>query len=119
MKTLRVFPVSRAGLYLSFQAQHSCMALLAVRAFIKKCPAHTLAFSRFPETLPRGLVDEAPGVCVENAATPPGEHARPPSMLCGEDGRWVGQPTTNCACRPGYEASDQRCRGEEEAEEEG
>ena len=53
-------------------------------------------------------------MCVENAVTPPGELSRPPSMLCGEDGQWVGQPTSSCACRPGYEAgeTDVRCRGE-------
>lgn len=57
---------------------------------------------------------QAQGVCVENAVTPPGEHSQLPSMLCGEDGQWVGQPTSSCACRPGYEArdTDVRCQGE-------
>ncbi|KAK5889656.1 hypothetical protein CesoFtcFv8_015643 [Champsocephalus esox] len=43
---------------------------------------------------------------------PPGEQARPPSMLCGEDGQWVGQPVSSCSCRPGYETggSDVHCR---------
>lgn len=59
-------------------------------------------------------VPQARGVCVENAVTPPGEESKPPSMLCGEDGQWIGQPTSSCACRPGYEArdSDVHCRGE-------
>lgn len=57
---------------------------------------------------------QAQGVCVENAVTPPGEQSQPPSMLCSEVGEWVGQPTSSCACRPGYEAgeTDMRCRGE-------
>lgn len=57
---------------------------------------------------------QAQGVCVENAVTPPGEQSQLPTMLCGEDGQWVGQPTSSCACRPGYEAGDTdvRCRGE-------
>lgn len=56
---------------------------------------------------------QAQGVCVENAVTPPGEQSQLPSMLCGEDGQWVGQPTSSCSCRPGYEAgeTDVRCRG--------
>ncbi|KAM6949212.1 ephrin type-B receptor 4b-like [Aplochiton taeniatus] len=106
VKTLRVASLSQPGVYLSFQAQGACMALLAVRVYFKKCPPLTRAFARFPETMPQALVEGAQGVCVENALTPPGEQARPPSMLCGEDGQWVGQPSSNCACRPGYEASD-------------
>lgn len=53
---------------------------------------------------------------MENAVTPPGEQSQLPSMLCGEDGQWVGQPTSSCSCRPGYEAgeTDVRCRGERE-----
>uniref|UniRef100_A0AAZ3QAY6 receptor protein-tyrosine kinase n=1 Tax=Oncorhynchus tshawytscha TaxID=74940 RepID=A0AAZ3QAY6_ONCTS len=102
----------RKGVYLAFQAQGVCMALLAVRVYFKKCPTLTRSFSRFPETVPHTLVEGAQGECVDNAVTPPGELARPPSMLCGEDGQWVGQPATACACRPGYEATDTdlRCR---------
>ena len=61
-------------------------------------------------------VFQALGVCVENAGTPSGEKTSRPSMLCGEDGQWVGMGTvsSSCACRPGYEAnpSHLRCRGE-------
>ncbi|XP_063756523.1 ephrin type-B receptor 4b-like isoform X3 [Eleginops maclovinus] len=112
VKQLRLGPLGGAGLYLAFQSQGACMALLAVRVFYRKCPPLRRAFASFPETIPHSLVEQAQGVCVENAVTPPGEHSRPPSMLCGEDGQWVGQPTSNCSCRPGYETegNDVRCR---------
>ncbi|KAK0140785.1 Ephrin type-B receptor 4 [Merluccius polli] len=104
---------STRGVYLAFQSQGACMALLAVRVYYRKCPALLHSFTRFPETIPHTLVQQAQGVCVENAVTPPGEQ-RPPSMLCGEDGQWVGMgiPSSSCACRPGYEASQSqlRCR---------
>nr|XP_046175704.1 ephrin type-B receptor 4b-like isoform X2 [Oncorhynchus gorbuscha] len=112
VKTLRIGRLTKRGVYLAFQAQGVCMALLAVRVYFKKCPTLTRSFSRFPETVPHTLVEGAQGECVDNAVTPPGELARPPSMLCGEDGQWVGQPATACACRPGYEATDTdlRCK---------
>uniref|UniRef100_A0A6Q2Y648 receptor protein-tyrosine kinase n=1 Tax=Esox lucius TaxID=8010 RepID=A0A6Q2Y648_ESOLU len=112
VKTLRIGSLTKRGLYLAFQGQGACMALLAVRVYFKKCPPLTRSFSKFPETVPHALVEGAQGVCVDNAVTPPGELARPPSMLCGEDGHWVGQPTTACACKDGYEPTDTdlRCR---------
>ncbi|XP_059210829.1 ephrin type-B receptor 4b-like isoform X2 [Centropristis striata] len=112
VKLLRLDALRGAGLYLAFQSQGACMALLAVRVFYRKCPPLRRAFASFPETVPHSLVEQAQGVCVENAVTPLGEQSGPPSMLCAEDGLWVGQPTSNCACRPGYEAgeSDVHCR---------
>ncbi|XP_073330821.1 ephrin type-B receptor 4b-like isoform X1 [Pagrus major] len=112
VKLLRLDQLRGAGLYLAFQTQGACMALLSVRVFYRKCPPLHRAFASFPETIPHSLVEQAQGVCVENAVTPPGEQSRPPTMLCGEDGQWVGQPTSSCACRPGYEAgeTDVRCR---------
>ncbi|XP_070848843.1 ephrin type-B receptor 4b-like isoform X1 [Chaetodon trifascialis] len=112
VKLLRLEQLRGAGLYLAFHSQGTCMALLSVRVFYRKCPPLRRAFASFPETIPHSLVEQAQGVCVENAVTPPGEQSQPPSMLCGEDGQWVGQPTSSCACRPGYEAggTDVRCR---------
>ncbi|KAK5603262.1 Ephrin type-B receptor 4b [Crenichthys baileyi] len=112
VKLLRLEGLWGAGLYLAFQSQGTCMALLSVRVFFRKCPPLRRAFASFPETIPHSLVEQAQGVCVENAVTPPGENSKLPSMLCGEDGQWVGQHTSNCACRPGYEAGDgdERCR---------
>uniref|UniRef100_A0A8C4Z9K9 receptor protein-tyrosine kinase n=1 Tax=Gadus morhua TaxID=8049 RepID=A0A8C4Z9K9_GADMO len=120
LKTLRVGPVGSGpggatrGVYLAFQSQGACMALLAVRVYYRKCPALIHSFTSFPETIPHTLVQQALGVCVENAGTPSGEKTSRPSMLCGEDGQWVGMGTvsSSCACRPGYEAnpSHLRCR---------
>uniref|UniRef100_A0A8C7X8B9 receptor protein-tyrosine kinase n=1 Tax=Oryzias sinensis TaxID=183150 RepID=A0A8C7X8B9_9TELE len=105
VKTLRLGPLSKRGFYLAFQAQGACMALLSVRVFFKKCPPLVSALSSFPETVPRTLVQEAQGECVKNAAQQ-GPRPRPPKLFCGEDGQWVGQPTTSCACLPGYEATE-------------
>ncbi|XP_038132782.1 ephrin type-B receptor 4b-like isoform X2 [Cyprinodon tularosa] len=112
VKLLRLEGLKGAGLYLAFQSQGTCMALLSVRVFFRKCPSVRRAFASFPETVPHALVEQAQGVCVENAVTPPGEAFQLPSMLCGQDGQWVGQPLSSCACRPGYEAGDGdvRCR---------
>uniref|UniRef100_A0A8D0CIF2 receptor protein-tyrosine kinase n=1 Tax=Scleropages formosus TaxID=113540 RepID=A0A8D0CIF2_SCLFO len=112
VKILRLGTLNKRGFYLAFQAQGACMALLSVRVFFKKCPALTRALSSFPETVPRSLVQEAQGECVANAAQPGQRTQPPPRMFCGEDGQWVGQPSTACACLPGYEPADNnvRCR---------
>uniref|UniRef100_A0A3B4YC25 receptor protein-tyrosine kinase n=1 Tax=Seriola lalandi dorsalis TaxID=1841481 RepID=A0A3B4YC25_SERLL len=109
VKTLRLGPLSKRGFYLAFQAQGACMALLSVRVFFKKCPPLVSALSSFPETVPRTLVQEAQGVCVEHAAQQ-GPRPRPPKLFCGEDGQWVGQPTTSCACLPGFEPTEGHTR---------
>uniref|UniRef100_A0A3P8WW65 receptor protein-tyrosine kinase n=1 Tax=Cynoglossus semilaevis TaxID=244447 RepID=A0A3P8WW65_CYNSE len=109
VKTLRLGPLSKRGFYLAFQAQGACMALLSVRVFFKKCPPLVTALSSFPVTIPRTLVQEAQGVCVEHADQQ-GPRPRPPKLFCGEDGQWVGQPTTSCACRPGYEPAEGHTR---------
>ncbi|XP_070299587.1 ephrin type-B receptor 4a [Salvelinus sp. IW2-2015] len=109
VKTLRLGPLSKRGFYLAFQAQGACMALLSARVFFKKCPALASSLSSFPETVPRTLVQEAQGVCVDNAAQQ-GPRTRTPKLFCGEDGQWVGQPTTSCGCLPGYEPADGHTR---------
>ncbi|XP_010868768.1 ephrin type-B receptor 4a isoform X1 [Esox lucius] len=109
VKTLRLRPLTKKGFYLAFQAQGACMALLSVRVFFKKCPALTSSLSSFPETVPRTLVQEAQGECVSNA-TLQGPRTRPPKLFCGEDGQWVGQPTTSCGCVAGYEPADGHTR---------
>ncbi|XP_026227609.1 ephrin type-B receptor 4a [Anabas testudineus] len=109
VKTLRLGPLSKRGFYLAFQAQGACMALLSVRVFFKKCPPLVSALSSFPETVPRTLVQEAQGVCVEHAAQQ-GPRPRPPKLFCGEDGQWVGQPTTSCACLSGFEPAEGNTR---------
>ncbi|XP_053702921.1 ephrin type-B receptor 4a [Synchiropus splendidus] len=105
VKTLRLGPLSKRGFYLAFQAQGASMALLSVRVFFKKCPPLVSQLSSFPETVPHTLVQEAQGVCVQHAAQQ-GPRPRPPKLFCGEDGQWVGQPTTSCACLPGFEPAE-------------
>uniref|UniRef100_A0A3B3ZUA8 receptor protein-tyrosine kinase n=1 Tax=Periophthalmus magnuspinnatus TaxID=409849 RepID=A0A3B3ZUA8_9GOBI len=105
VKTIRLGSLSKRGFYLAFQAQGACMALLSVRVFFKKCPPLVSSLSSFPETIPRTLVQEAQGVCVEHASLQ-GPRPHPPKLFCGEDGQWVGQPTTSCACLPGFEPSE-------------
>lgn len=116
MKTFKLGPLSKRGFYLAFQAQGACMALLSVRVFFKKCPSLVSALSAFPETVPRTLVQEAQGVCVEHADQQ-GPRPRPPKLFCGEDGHWVGQPTTSCACLPGFEPAEghTKCTGKKKA----
>uniref|UniRef100_A0A8C6L1A7 receptor protein-tyrosine kinase n=1 Tax=Nothobranchius furzeri TaxID=105023 RepID=A0A8C6L1A7_NOTFU len=109
VKTLRLGPLTKRGFYLAFQSQGACMALLSVRVFFKKCPPLISALSSFPETVPRYLVQEAQGSCVEHAAQQ-GPRPRPPKLFCGEDGQWVGQPTTSCACLPGFEPVEGQTR---------
>lgn len=114
VKTFRLGPLSKRGFYLAFQAQGACMALLSVRVFFKKCPPLVSALSSFPETVPHQLVQEAKGVCVGNATQ---QMQRPwqPQLFCAEDGQWVGQPTTSCACLAGFEPAEghTRCTGKE------
>ncbi|CAN9501436.1 unnamed protein product [Ophioblennius macclurei] len=109
VKTFRVGTLSKRGFYLAFQAQGACMALLSVRVFFKKCPPLVSALSSFPETVPRTLVQQAQGECVEHA-TQQGPRPRMPKLFCGEDGQWVGQPTTSCACLPGFEPAEGHTR---------
>lgn len=109
VKILRLGPLTKRGFYLAFQAQGASMALLSVRVFFKKCPPLISALSSFSETVPHTLVQEAQGVCVENAEQQ-GPRPRPPKLFCGEDGQWVGQPTTSCACKAGFEPAEGNTR---------
>lgn len=58
VKLLRLEQLRRAGLYLAFQSQGACMALLSVRVFYRKCPPLRRAFASFPETVPHSLVEQ-------------------------------------------------------------
>lgn len=69
VKRLRLEQLRKAGLYLAFQSQGACMALLAVRVFYRKCPPLRRAFASFPETIPHSLVEQVP---------PPGPRPPPP-----------------------------------------
>ena len=78
MKTLRLGagpvegagPLEEAGLYLAFQSQGACMALLSVRVFYRKCPPLQRAFASFPETIPHSLVEQVtPATHTSNTVT--------------------------------------------------
>lgn len=58
LKLLEVEVRRGAGLYLAFQSQGACMALLSVRVFYRKCPPIRRAFASFPETIPHSLVEQ-------------------------------------------------------------
>lgn len=58
VKLLRLEQLSKAGLYLAFHSQGTCMALLSVRVFYRKCPPLRRAFASFPETIPHSLVEQ-------------------------------------------------------------
>lgn len=58
VKLLRLEQLSKAGLYLAFNSQGTCMALLSVRVFYRKCPPLRRAFAFFPETVPHSLVQQ-------------------------------------------------------------
>ncbi|KAJ3589168.1 hypothetical protein NHX12_010016, partial [Muraenolepis orangiensis] len=107
VKTLRLGPLSLRGFYLAFQAQGACMALLSVRVFFKKCPSLVSSLSSFPETVPRTLVQEAQGTCVEHA-TQQGPRPRAPKLFCGEDGQWSRHSSAGIESEKGDE---KQCRG--------
>lgn len=64
VKLLRLAPLVGAGLYLAFQSQGACMALLSVRVFYRKCPPLRSAFAAFPETVPHSLVEQVSDITV-------------------------------------------------------
>uniref|UniRef100_A0A8C6SZR2 receptor protein-tyrosine kinase n=1 Tax=Neogobius melanostomus TaxID=47308 RepID=A0A8C6SZR2_9GOBI len=97
VKTLRIGPISKRGFYLAFQSQGACMALLSVRVFFKKCPALVNSLSSFPETIPRSLVQEAQGVCVEHASQQ-GPRPHPPTSSVGRTARGHKISKINLTC---------------------
>ncbi|XP_069500372.1 ephrin type-B receptor 4-like isoform X1 [Ambystoma mexicanum] len=107
VKTLRVGPLSKAGLYLAFQDQGACMALLSIRVFYKKCPATTVNFTFFEETAPRSLVEQVTGRCIANTVK---LSTVPVGMYCQEDGRWADPPISDCICAPGFEAAEENTK---------
>ncbi|XP_072330430.1 ephrin type-B receptor 3-like isoform X4 [Scyliorhinus torazame] len=97
-------PLSKNGFYLAFQDLGSCMSLISLRVFYKKCPAVIANFAVFPETVtgaePTSLVI-APGTCLNNAI----ELSVPLKLYCNGDGEWM-VPVGACTCAPGYETAE-------------
>ncbi|XP_059801725.1 ephrin type-B receptor 3-like isoform X2 [Hypanus sabinus] len=94
-------PLSKSGFYLAFQDLGSCMSIISLRVFYKKCPSVIEKFAVFPETVtgaePTSLVI-APGTCVSNA----NEVSVPLKLYCNGDGEWM-VPVGACTCSAGYE----------------
>uniref|UniRef100_A0A8C6TCA8 receptor protein-tyrosine kinase n=1 Tax=Neogobius melanostomus TaxID=47308 RepID=A0A8C6TCA8_9GOBI len=96
-------PVSKSGFYLAFQDYGSCMSLIAVRVFYRKCPRVVMNGAVFSETLSgaeSSSLVAARGVCVPN-----GEEVDVPIKLyCNGDGEWM-VPIGRCMCKAGHEAA--------------
>ncbi|KYO25869.1 hypothetical protein Y1Q_0018528 [Alligator mississippiensis] len=88
VKTLRLGPLSKAGLYVAFQDQGACLALLAVRLYHKKCPGAVRGLAAFPETLPlcacrNGYYRAPADLPAEPCTTPP---SAPRSLVARSNG---------------------------------
>ncbi|XP_060690775.1 ephrin type-B receptor 3-like isoform X1 [Hemiscyllium ocellatum] len=98
-------PLSKNGFYLAFQDLGSCMSLISLRVFYKKCPSVIANFAVFPETVtgaePTSLVI-APGICLSNAV----ELSVPLKLYCNGDGEWM-VPVGACTCAAGYQPAKQ------------
>uniref|UniRef100_A0A8C4X1Y2 receptor protein-tyrosine kinase n=1 Tax=Eptatretus burgeri TaxID=7764 RepID=A0A8C4X1Y2_EPTBU len=109
-KELRSFgPLTKRGFFLGFQDYGSCMSLIAVRVFYRKCLATVDNFATFPETMAGAEMTSlvvAHGACVENAE----EKDMPIKLYCTGDGEWL-VPIGSCMCRAGYapEGGDVAC----------
>ncbi|XP_051873294.1 ephrin type-B receptor 3-like isoform X4 [Pristis pectinata] len=97
-------PLSKSGFYLAFQDLGSCMSIISLRVFYKKCPSVIANFAVFPETVtgaePTSLVI-APGTCLNNA----NEVSVPLKLYCNGDGEWM-VPVGACTCSAGYEPAE-------------
>ncbi|XP_078064020.1 ephrin type-B receptor 3b isoform X4 [Mustelus asterias] len=97
-------PLAKNGFYLAFQDLGSCMSLISLRVFYKKCPSVIANVAVFPETVtgaePTSLVI-APGTCLSNAI----ELSVPLKLYCNGDGEWM-VPVGACTCAPGYEPAE-------------
>uniref|UniRef100_A0A4W3I984 Ephrin type-B receptor 3 n=1 Tax=Callorhinchus milii TaxID=7868 RepID=A0A4W3I984_CALMI len=97
-------PLSRNGFYLAFQDLGSCMSLISVRVFYKKCPSVIANFAVFPETVTGAEATSlviAPGTCLTNAV----EVSVPLKLYCNGDGEWM-VPVGDCTCSSGYEPAE-------------
>ncbi|XP_069753106.1 ephrin type-B receptor 3-like isoform X3 [Narcine bancroftii] len=97
-------PLSKSGFYLAFQDLGSCMSIISLRVYYKKCPSEIANFAIFPETVtgaePTSLVI-APGTCLSNA----NEVSVPLKLYCNGDGEWM-VPVGACTCSAGYEPAE-------------
>ncbi|KAK2081799.1 hypothetical protein P7K49_040742 [Saguinus oedipus] len=105
-------PLSKAGFYLAFQDQGTCVLLISMCTFYKKCASTTAGFALFPETLtgaePTSLVI-APGTCIPNAM----EVSVLLKLYCNGEGEGM-VPVCACTCATGHEpaAKESQCHCE-------
>lgn len=104
-------PLSKAGFYLAFQDLGSCVSLISVRVYYKKCSTTIANFAVFPETATGAEATSlviAPGTCVPNAL----EVSVPLKLYCNGDGEWM-VPVGACTCSAGFEPAmkDSQCQG--------
>uniref|UniRef100_UPI00358F66C3 ephrin type-B receptor 2-like isoform X4 n=1 Tax=Myxine glutinosa TaxID=7769 RepID=UPI00358F66C3 len=93
-------PLTKRGFFLGFQDYGSCMSLISVRVFYRKCLGTVDNFATFPETMAGAEMTSlvvAHGACVENAE----EKDMPIKLYCTGDGEWL-VPIGSCMCRAGY-----------------
>ncbi|XP_076841563.1 ephrin type-A receptor 3 isoform X2 [Brachyhypopomus gauderio] len=101
-----VGPMAKKGFYLAFQDVGSCVALVSVRVYFKKCPFTVRNLAMFPDTVPmdtQSLV-EVRGSCVNNS-----KEEDPPKMYCSTEGEWL-VPIGKCLCNTGYEDRGVTCQ---------
>ncbi|XP_056893931.1 ephrin type-B receptor 3-like isoform X9 [Takifugu flavidus] len=103
-------PLSKAGFYLAFQDLGSCVSLISVRVYYKKCSTTIANFAVFPETATGAEATSlviAPGTCVPNAL----EVSVPLKLYCNGDGEWM-VPVGACTCSAGFEPAmkDSQCQ---------
>uniref|UniRef100_UPI00358F62E8 ephrin type-A receptor 7-like n=1 Tax=Myxine glutinosa TaxID=7769 RepID=UPI00358F62E8 len=98
---VRELPVlSARGFYLAFQDVGACVAIIAVRAYYKRCSETVFKLAVFPATVAGEASSSllvVHGTCVDGART-----EENPRMHCSGDGEWV-VPIGRCVCSPGYE----------------
>ena len=87
------------GIYFAFQDTGSCVALVTIKVYFKKCANHTQNYALFTETPTgpfRSSTELQKGVCVAHAS-----ETISPTLRCMSDGSW-GDPQGGCQCDPGY-----------------
>ncbi|XP_056592338.1 ephrin type-A receptor 5 isoform X1 [Triplophysa dalaica] len=102
-----VGPLTKKGFYLAFQDLGSCIALVSVRVFYKKCPFVVRNLALFPDTITgadSSQLLEVSGTCVNNSVAD-----ELPRMHCSAEGEWL-VPIGRCMCQAGHEEVNGSCQ---------
>lgn len=101
------------GLYLAFQDQGACVALLTVTLSHDYCPAlanNGATFKKTPAPLSSKANISVIGECFNGSSVYP--RHRNMSMMCLSSGQWLADNITMCLCASGYELIKDTCSGE-------